>query len=164
MRKTYAIRGLMEFQALIPAGRSTVRIPFTGGALSGYGVTPATFRTSDPTLQHLIEASPDFRKGRITLLRSEAASPAPTSAPAPASPLPAGGFSRPADQPPASPLPGGGFSRPADPAHVCADLSDAREYLAENCSCDRRRLKSADAIREAAREHGVIISDTPDRV
>ena len=141
MRKTYAIRGLMEFQALIPAGRSTVRIPFTGGALSGYGVTPATYRTTDPAIQHLIEASPDFRRGRIILLRTESIGPAK---------LPAEeGVKYTANPHVSSP----------NQNRVCSDLSEAREYLAEECGVERRRLRSCAGIREAAREFGVIITD-----
>ncbi len=154
MIKTYAIKGLMEFQALIPAGRSRIRIPFTGGALSGYGVTPATFRTSDPSLQHLIEASPDFRRGRLFLLRSEPDQPSPD----------------PGTQGPASHLLGPGFSRGGRPerpspgpgrqgeAVIFTDLSEAREYLAEKCGIDRRQLRSTAAIREAAAQCGVTIN------
>lgn len=145
MRKTYAIRGLMEFQALIPAGRSTVRIPFTGGALSGYGVTPATYRTSDPALQHLIEASPDFRKGRIILLRTEpmcVVQGATTQ-----QVLSASG-------------PDGGSTEPLS----FTDMSEARDYLADHCGVERRRLKSVANIREAAHEHNITITAAPDSV
>ncbi|MDE7160587.1 MAG: hypothetical protein K2O24_07080 [Muribaculaceae bacterium] len=123
--KTYAIKGLMEFQALIPAGRSSIRIPFTGGSMSGYGVTPATFSTADPGLQHLIEASPDFRRGRITVLRC------------------------------GSERPDGGPMQVEGAVITFSDPHEAREYLAERCGVERHRLRTRAAIAEAARENGV---------
>lgn len=125
MQKTYAVKGLMEFQALIPAGRSVIRVPFTGGSLSGYGVTPATFTTSDPAMQHLIELSADFRRGRITLHRSRC--------------LP----------------PDHDMSAVTGDAVRFTDAREAREYLAEHCGVERDRLRSGSAIAEAARECGV---------
>lgn len=46
-----------------------MRVHFTGGALTSYGVTPAEYTTSNPFIQKVIENSPYFREGRITLLR-----------------------------------------------------------------------------------------------
>ncbi len=63
--KTYAVYGLMEWVALLPVGGSVVRIPFTGGSISGYGVKPATFTTDNEVLQRLIENSRHFRSGKI---------------------------------------------------------------------------------------------------
>ena len=36
MKKTYGVSGMMEWNALIPAGRTTVRVHFTGGTMTGY--------------------------------------------------------------------------------------------------------------------------------
>lgn len=129
MIKTYAIRGLMECQALIPAGRSAIRIPFAGGSMSGYGITPATYRTADRALQHLIENSPDFRRGRITVERVEGTPEAQKAECAPR----------------------------AGETVEFDDLQQAREYLADSCGVDRRRLRTAPGVTEAAREHGVTI-------
>lgn len=70
MKKTYGVSGMVEWTVLIPVGRSSVRIRFTGGSISGYGVTPATYTTDNPALMHLIENSQLFRRKRITLLRT----------------------------------------------------------------------------------------------
>ena len=66
--KRYGVKGLTDYEALIPAGRGEIRVSFTGGALTGYGVTPATFSTSDPVIQIMIERSPQFLSGKISLL------------------------------------------------------------------------------------------------
>ncbi len=65
-RKTYAIRGYLEYEALIPVGSGKVRIHFDGGSLTGYGSTPATFSTCDRVLQTIIEKSELWKSGKIT--------------------------------------------------------------------------------------------------
>lgn len=62
---TYGVNGMMEWYAMIPAGRSTLRVHFSGGTVTGYGVTPATFTTDNPAVIHLIENSYWFRKKKI---------------------------------------------------------------------------------------------------
>ena len=54
---TYGVMGMMEWNALIPVGRSTLRVHFSGGTLTGYGATPATFTTDNPAVMRLIEDS-----------------------------------------------------------------------------------------------------------
>ena len=71
MKKTYGVSGMMEWNALIPAGRTTVRVHFTGGTVTGYGVSPATFTTDNPAVIHLIEHSHWFRNRKIILLKTE---------------------------------------------------------------------------------------------
>lgn len=66
---TYGVDGLMEWRVVLPAGATSVRVAFTGGTVTGYGVAPATFRTSDPILQRIIEQSGYFRRGRIYICR-----------------------------------------------------------------------------------------------
>ena len=66
--KTYAMFGYMDFTAQIKTTpNQTIKIEFSGGKQNGYGTRPATFKTSDPVLQKLIERSPMFQKGRISL-------------------------------------------------------------------------------------------------
>ncbi len=48
MKKTYGVNGMMEWNAIIPVGRTSVRVHFTGGTVTGYGVSPATFTTDNP--------------------------------------------------------------------------------------------------------------------
>lgn len=66
---TYGAPRLVDWVAQIKAGAATVRVHFTGGALTSYGVTPAEFTTSNPFIQKVIEQSSYFKEGRITLLR-----------------------------------------------------------------------------------------------
>lgn len=65
---TYAIFGMMEFTVTLPVANRSMTLNFTGGHMSGYGIRPATFTTSDPILKGMIEALPDFKSGRIKRL------------------------------------------------------------------------------------------------
>lgn len=67
-RKSYGVSGLMEWTVLVPAGNSFLRVEFTGGTMNGYGISPATFTTSDPVVQRIIEESVLYRSGRIRSL------------------------------------------------------------------------------------------------
>lgn len=68
IRKTYGVSGLMDWTTQIKAGKGSVSVHFTGGALTAYGVTPAKFSTSNPFFQNVIEGSEQFQSGRIELL------------------------------------------------------------------------------------------------
>lgn len=68
-RKTYGVRGYMEWVALIPCGKATMRVHFSGGSLTGYGVTPAEYTTQNPMTQTIIENSKEYKSGKIFLLR-----------------------------------------------------------------------------------------------
>lgn len=67
-RKTYGVSGLMDWTTQIKAGKAMVTVHFTGGALTAYGVTPATYSTTDAFFQRVIEGSTQFRSGKIALL------------------------------------------------------------------------------------------------
>lgn len=69
-KKTYGAPRLVDWVAQIKAGSATVRVHFTGGALTSYGVTPAEYTTTNPFIQKVIEQSSYFKEGRIILLRS----------------------------------------------------------------------------------------------
>lgn len=66
-RKTYEVVGLIEWTAVIPAGKSALVVDFTGGGLSSYGVTPATFTTDNILYQSIIENSKYYKSGKIRL-------------------------------------------------------------------------------------------------
>lgn len=68
-RKTYGVSGLMEWDTVIPVGKATMKVHFSGGSLTGYGVTPATFTTEDPMKQMIIEKSDYFKSGKIFVVR-----------------------------------------------------------------------------------------------
>lgn len=71
MTKTYGVNGMIEWNALIPAGRTTLRVHFKGGSVTGYGVSPAIFTTDNPAVIHIIEHSHWFRDRKILLLKTE---------------------------------------------------------------------------------------------
>lgn len=68
MTVTYGVMGMMEWVALIPTRSNLLRVRFSGGSLSGYGVSPATFTTSNVAVAHMIEESHYFKSGKIRLL------------------------------------------------------------------------------------------------
>lgn len=69
-KKTYGAPRYMDWVAQIRAGAATVKVHFTGGSLTVYGVTPAEYTTTNEFIQTVIEQSQYFKEGRITLLRS----------------------------------------------------------------------------------------------
>lgn len=60
----------MDWVAQIRSGAATLRVHFTGGALTVYGVTPAEYTTTNPFTQKVIEQSQYFKEGRITLIKT----------------------------------------------------------------------------------------------
>ena len=69
-RVTYGITGMMEYQAVIPVGKATVKVTFTDGTMSATGMTPARYMTDNMMIQHVIEHSPQYKKGLIRKLQS----------------------------------------------------------------------------------------------
>lgn len=61
---------MMEYQAIIKIGRATLKVLFTDGSLTAFGQNPAKYTTSDFVVQHAIENSSDFKRGRITVVNS----------------------------------------------------------------------------------------------
>lgn len=64
-RITYGVYGMMEYQALIKIGKATLKVQFTDGSITAYGQNPAQFTTADFIVQHAIENSSDYKRGRI---------------------------------------------------------------------------------------------------
>jgi hypothetical protein len=62
--KKYGAIGVMEW----PVGKATVHVEFKGGFENKFGIHPATFMTTDPIVQTVIERSYYFVSGKITLL------------------------------------------------------------------------------------------------
>lgn len=67
-RHLFGVYGLTEWHAVIRAGKASIRIPFTGGMLSGYGCTPATFETTSEALAKIIERSDYYQSKKIVKL------------------------------------------------------------------------------------------------
>lgn len=66
--KTYGIRGLLEWHGVVESkGGVKMKVDFTNGSVTAYGVAPATFTTRDELTQYVMENSEQFKKGRIHL-------------------------------------------------------------------------------------------------
>lgn len=182
---TYGAPRLVDWVAQIKAGAATVRVHFTGGALTSYGVTPAEYTTANPFIQKVIEQSTYFKEGRIILLRRTALpdvakpkAPAPkpqTVAPTPEAPAPAPAEVEAkveeAESPAPAPVPEAEQS--AEEATASAEevandeaadgftiveascLQDAQAYLQEQFNISSYKVRSYDAAQKAASEHGV---------
>ncbi|MDE7419441.1 MAG: hypothetical protein K2N35_04460 [Muribaculaceae bacterium] len=64
-RKKYEVSGMMEWHPEFKVGRTRLQVSFTGGHLCNGGNTPASYETSDPVVQAVIERSAAFRSGKI---------------------------------------------------------------------------------------------------
>ena len=69
-RITYGVHGMMEYQSIIKIGRATLKVLFTDGSMTAIGQNPAKYTTSDFIVQHAIENSSDFKKGRIHVVNT----------------------------------------------------------------------------------------------
>ena len=111
-------------------------VKFTGGTLSGYGITPAKYTTSDEVIQKMIENSPHFRSGKIILYRVyendkkvDAVKPSVSEA---------------------TP------TQAAEKEIVeVASLDDAKEYLKENFGVAWNKLKTKASILEVAEKFNI---------
>lgn len=65
MRKTYAARGLLDWQMALNIGGAIIRICFSGGSMGSNGVIPAKYTTDNEAIQKMIEATPAFVCGKI---------------------------------------------------------------------------------------------------
>ena len=69
-KKTYGIKGFMEYQAVIKVGKSRMKVPFSDGSMTAMGVVPCTFTTERFMVQHAIENSDEFKRGLIYIVNS----------------------------------------------------------------------------------------------
>lgn len=84
--KTYGIKGLLEWYGTVTCNGVAMKVAFTNGSVTAMGVAPATFTTKDELTQFVIENSEQYKKGRITLVRTtEKPDPVTHSAPSPVS-------------------------------------------------------------------------------
>ena len=159
--KTYGVNGLMEWHARLPLGKTTLLVDFTGGSLTGYGVSPATYTTGNEVVQRVIESSRPYREGKIRLLRSVTQTVGATAKAregALPSPAPAGATHTPCAPLPASaqcaPLPGAAPAggQPDLFSYEATDEADAADYLSASHGVAPEKLNSrADIFREASR-------------
>jgi hypothetical protein len=69
-RVTYGVSGMMEYQAIIKVGRSAMKVLFTDGSMNAMGTNPATYTTDSLMVQHAIENSEQYKRGRIHVVRT----------------------------------------------------------------------------------------------
>lgn len=95
---TYGVSGMMEYQAVIKVGKKNVSINFSDGSMSAMGTNPATFTTDNIIIQNAIEASNDYKRGRIAIVNEIVldeelpilrTAPKPIQSPTPVAPTPA---------------------------------------------------------------------------
>lgn len=171
---TYGAPRLVDWVAQIKVGAASVRVHFTGGALTSYGVTPAEFTTSNPFIQKVIENSSYFKEGRIIVQRrakiEEPQKPAPKAKPkaqpAPqAAPAPQPKAEEPvaeAPAPPPAPVEAEA-QETAEPEPATAGLTivevtclpDAQAYIQENFNISSYKVRSCEIAQRIAAEHGV---------
>lgn len=162
-RITYGAPRLVDWVAQIKAGAATVRVHFTGGALTSYGVTPAEYTTDNPFIQKVIEQSTYFKEGRIKLLRRSeiAAAPKPKAKTLPA-PQPQTVRAVSGTAAPASAEGQEAAASVADKADTgltrveATCLQDAQAYLQEHFNIASYKVRSYEAAQRAASEHGVL--------
>lgn len=180
---TYGAPRLVDWVAQIKVGAASVRVHFTGGALTSYGVTPAEFTTSNPFIQKVIENSSYFKEGRIIVQRratiEEPKKPAPKAKPkAQPAPQPAPAPQPKAEEPVAetpAPTPAPVEAEPqetaepepaaeaqageAEPTGITkipvTCLPDAQAYLQENFNISSYKVRSCEIAQKIAAEHGI---------
>lgn len=68
--KVYGINGLLEWHGYVVNGGVKMKVDFTNGSVTAFGVAPATFTTKDALTQHIIENSEQFKDGKIVIVRT----------------------------------------------------------------------------------------------
>ena len=176
-RKTYGVSGYMEWVALIECGKATVKVHFSGGSLTGYGVTPAEFTTQNPMTQAIIENSKEFKSGKIFLLReiegtgkfkefvrgqhanegNHLDGQAATASAIAGTALDADDEES-TDDTEAETVEDSEATVTADGKAIIdvTDLDDARDYLCENFGIARSSLRSNVSVYRAAEEHNIV--------
>lgn len=172
---TYGAPRLVDWVAQIKSGSATVRVHFSGGALTAYGVTPAEYTTSDPFIQKVIERSSYFREGRIILLRRTGKPDKPKTsnlqkAKAQLEQEPAAGTAAPlAEQPTTVIEVAETVVEPEPVAEARAEetstagftkvevtcLPDAQAYLQENFNIPSYKVRNCETAQLIAAEHGI---------
>ena len=137
-KKTYGIAGLLEWHGIVESNGVQMRVPFTNGSTTAFGVAPATYTTADELTQHIIEDSEQFKKGRIRVVRVVELEEPKKAAKA-------------ADKLAA---PGEKDKSGRKPVEV-ADEQEAKEWLKDNYGYTLTALRSRASFESACKESGV---------
>ena len=68
LRKTYGVPGKIETVMVLKNGKNDVVINFKGGSIVDFARHPASYATTNPIYQAIIENSAEFKRGEIKLL------------------------------------------------------------------------------------------------
>ena len=69
MTKTYAARGMIDWQWALNVNGAIFKIWFTGGSMGSNGVIPAKYTTDNEVIQTIIEKTKEYKSNRIILLK-----------------------------------------------------------------------------------------------
>lgn len=64
------MHGLLEWHGTVHSKGVKMKVDFTNGSVTAYGVAPATFITRDSMTQAIMENSDEFKSGRIRLYKT----------------------------------------------------------------------------------------------
>lgn len=67
-QKVYGAYNMTEWEMLLPVAGRILKIPFSGGTISGTGIRPATFTTQNEIIQFALENSLRFKNGKVQLI------------------------------------------------------------------------------------------------
>lgn len=147
---TYGAPRLVDWMARIQVGSATMRIHFTGGALTQYGVTPAQYTTSDGFVQAAIEQSEYYKEGRIIKVRELEIAGATNE--------PQRKAQKTEQQKEAMDIVESTVNTDAMEAERTVEVSclqDAQAYLQEQYGIANFRVRTYDAAQKAAVAHGI---------
>lgn len=68
LRKTYGVPGKIETVMVLKSGKNDVVINFKGGSIVDFARHPASYSTTNPIHQAIIENSAEFKRGEIKLM------------------------------------------------------------------------------------------------
>ena len=159
-KKVYGVNDLKEWTVNIKCGKATLRVSFEGGSSTLRGTIPATYATTDPVKQAIIEKSDYFKHGRIYVVQKMEV------------PDDASARARKMRNKKVAPVAGDGANgsdgsdvqrEPEEGVTVrhvtVADKADAVEWLKENYpdkGYTANKLRTADAFNAACEECGVV--------
>lgn len=143
-RKTYGIHGLLEWHGTIENNGVKMRVDFTNGSVSAYGVSPATFTTDNELTQLFIESSEQFKGGRIHLRSAAPIADVPRSKQV--------SHATPTSSATSTENPVG---MPEKKEVEVNSLAEAKDYLVENHGIAASKLRSRAQILEQAASCGV---------
>lgn len=154
-RKTYIAPNLMDWVAQIKAGAATVKVHFTGGAITAYGVTPAEFTTENTFVQRVIERSTYFKEGRIQVGRTMTI-PDPVK---PKAKVKVGALRQEAGRP-VEDVEAAVGGQTAETQNGTKDvevtcLQDAQDYLQQQFGISTYKVRTKAAAQKVANDHGV---------